>query len=80
MENKRSTKESITEDEYMALVGIFHIAVKLNQQLEDLRSHAVAITGEIDSHGHTSDQIYSPDDKTLDEMLAILGVSVAGDR
>lgn len=76
----RTAKKSISPNERLQLIGLLTLARRHNAALVDLRSAALAITGEQDGDGvpddcgHTSDAIYS--DYDADDLLRRLEIAV----
>ncbi len=77
----KSNKQTITEGEKLQLIGLRVLSVALYEQIELIKKQAQKITGEVDNDGipeefgHTSD--YLGEGRELDDMLRILGLSVA---
>lgn len=71
-------KESITEVERLQLIGLATLARHHTAMLGELRLAAIAITGEEEEYGVTSDAIHGDKDpvREIDEALASLGLDV----
>lgn len=71
---KYTDKTEITENERLQLIGLLVLAKAQNEKLKDIVTAVVAITGETDEYGHSSDAVYC--DYTVDELMEKLGISV----
>ena len=79
----QTTKTSISQDDYLRLVGLLTLARDHNRALSDIRLSAVAITGEYDDtglggevYGHTGDAVYDDNGGNADALLRKLGIKV----
>lgn len=76
----KTTKTSITRDEYLQLLGLKTLSKEYNKILDLLTNAVQRITGELDHNGnpeksgHNSDFIFG--DRELDDMLRILEIKV----
>lgn len=72
--------KTITQDQYLQLVGLSALARECQKRMTEITNCAVKITGEKDSDGnphtcgHTSDILY--ENRGLDEGLRIMGIEV----
>ena len=80
----KTTKPTISGDDYLRLVGLLTLAHDHNRVLNDIRRSAVAITGEYDDsdfgsevYGHTGDAVYDDNGGSADALLRKLGIAVA---
>lgn len=82
--DKQSRRETISQSEYLQLLGLLTLAKNANNELRRIELAAQGILQEIDRHGElesdlgggwTGEQIYSlePD---LDQLLKNLGIKV----
>jgi hypothetical protein len=71
---KYTDKTEITEIEKLQLIGLLTLAKSGNERQQDILKAVLAITGETDELGHSSDAVYS--DYTADELLERLGIKV----
>jgi hypothetical protein len=84
MNENRSTKTTITKNEYFELLGLKILSDKYQQKLDDITHEAVNITGEIDYngkaeyYGFTSDMLGDAGDaqQIVDDYLEKLGLIV----
>ena len=74
MMERRTPKTTITQGEYLQLIGLLTIATMHNKTLKDIEKCAYAITGETDECGHTSDAIFS--DYGIEHILDRLDLKV----
>ena len=79
----KTTKTTISYDDYLRLVGLLTLARDYNRALNDILHSALAITGEYDDndatgeyYGHTGDAVYDDDGGDADALLRRLGISV----
>jgi hypothetical protein len=72
---KYTDKTEITENENMQLIGLLVLAKAGNERMKDILKAVMAITGETEDCGHSSDAVYS--DYTADELMEKLGITVS---
>ena len=70
----KSTKTSITKNEYLQLVGLQTLSESYLEKLDDLEKTAYEITGELDKYSYTTDMIFN--DRDIDDVLKQLGIEV----
>ncbi len=75
---KYTDKTEITETEKLQLIGLLVLAKAGNERMKDILKAVMAITGEKDDMGHSSDAVYG--DYTVDELLENLGITVSANR
>lgn len=73
---------TITRTDYYALLGLLKLAEQHNTALDNIVAAACQITGELkddgsaERGGHTSDMLFSPDYRSLDEVLRLLDITI----
>ena len=66
--------KTITQHQYLQLVGLLALAKQHNRDLERIKCAAMEITGDDDEWGLTSDAVYGM--HTIDELLKFLEIAV----
>lgn len=67
-------KDTITRSEYLAALGLFHLAQQKQAQVVELDKELSALL-DVEEDSHISDAIYTPSD-TLDAALKRQGIKV----
>ncbi len=68
--------ETISQDEYLKLIGLHTLAAYHRKSLHDIQQAAQSITGETEDGGHTDEFIWS-DNPGIDALLKRLNITVA---
>ena len=66
--------KTITQHQYLQLVGLLTLAKQYNGALEQIKHAALEITGETEDWGHTSDAVYGM--RSIDDLLKFLEITV----
>lgn len=71
------TMKTITTAQYQQLIGLLALAEKFDRQLDLILDSCMEITREDGIGGHTSDAVYNPQDRDVDQMLTRLNLKVS---
>jgi hypothetical protein len=69
-------KKTISQDDYLRLVGLLTLAADHRKALEDIERSARAITGEQDDYGQTADVVWGGTKYTAARLLDVLDITV----
>lgn len=67
--------KTISQDDYLRLVGLLTLAADHRKALDDINRSACALTGEAPGH-HTTDTIWGGYQHSADDLLHLLGITV----
>lgn len=77
MAQPRSTKTTITQQEFARLAQILADAEKIATLQDQLITEAYAITGEIERNGLTADAVFVNTPNKAEELCRLLGLTIA---
>ena len=76
-ERKEMTTKTISDDDYLRLVGLLTLAADHRKALRAIERAACQLTGDADDTGsHTGDTVWGGSRDTADGLLAVLGITV----
>lgn len=70
-----ATRETISQSEYLQLVGLLTLAARHNERLSEIEEAACKLVGE-QPGGHVTDAVYGAYDRTPEQLLALVGIDV----
>lgn len=71
-----SDRAIISHDDYVRLVGLLTLASDYRQRLTAIERSLAALVGEAEG-GHASDAVWGGYDLTADQLLGLVGLTVA---
>lgn len=69
------TKKTISQDGYLCLVGLLTLAAGHRKVLTDIAHSATRLLGSV-SMGHVGDVVWGGTERSADELLDVLGITV----